>query len=433
MAETKPIRGIGPAIFVTAAFIGPGTVLTASKAGAEFGYGLLWAVGFSVVAAIVLQEMAARLGIVSGKGLAEAIHTSVRLPILRWILLILVLGGILFGNAAYQTGNILGAASGLEILTLGSEPVLSESGFVFGSQLMWSAVIAMVALSIIWIGRFELLQICLVALVGIMGVLFLVSAIAIGPNWGEAASGLIPQLPKATEPSSTSQLWLVIGLIGTTVVPYNLFLHASGAATRWAHTTNVPKSVRQSVWDTVISVSIGGMITASLLVTACVAFPGGQNIKNIGDIAAQLRPALGEWAEFAFAIGIFSAGLTSSITAPIAAGYATAGCFGKEAKLSNPFLKWVATGVVVAGLACAAWMGSTPSQAIIGAQVANGLLLPVIAIFLLVMVNRVPLMHAMVNGWVRNLLGIVVIGVTLLMAARQFNSVVTKLGTLWDW
>ena len=432
MSETKPIRGIGPGIFVTAAFIGPGTVLTASQAGAEFGYGLLWAVGFSVVAAIVLQEMAARLGIVSGKGLAEAIRTSVPLPILRWGLLILVLGGILFGNAAYQTGNLLGAASGLEILTQGSTPEATIGQSFFGLQTLWTTVIAVIALTIIWIGRYRLLQFCLAGLVGVMGVLFLVSAIAIGPAWSDVAAGLVPQFPLNTENDSTSQLWLVIGLVGTTVVPYNLFLHASSAADRWSQAEHVSKSVRQSVWDTVVSVSIGGVITGSLLITACVVCPNGKDLNNIGEIAAQLRPVLGEWAEFAFAIGIFSAGLTSSITAPIAAGYATAGCFGKEPKLCNPFFKCVATGVVIAGLSCAVWMGSSPSQAIIGAQVANGLLLPIIAIFLFIMVNRAKLMRGMVNGWIRNLLALFIIGITLLMATRQFDSVLSKIGALMN-
>ncbi len=426
--EPKKRRGIGPAIFVTAAFIGPGTVMTASKAGATFGYTLLWAILFSVVAAIVLQEMAARLGIVTGKGLTEAIRSTVQNRTLRFMLLGLVLLGILFGNSAYQTGNILGAASGLEILSSGNGE--TNDSFL-GSITMWSIVIATCAIAVIWIGRFDFLQVLLVFLVATMGLLFLLAAIALGPNWQQLFTGFIPTFPQG-DPSSSglNEIWLVIGLIGTTVVPYNLFLHASSAAARWPNRDETARSVRQSLWDTIISVSLGGVITASLLVTAAIAFGDGTQLKKVADIASQLRPLLGNWAEFGFGVGILAAGLTSSITAPIAAGFATAGCFGKDASLSSPFLKWVATAVVLAGLGCAILFGSSPSEAIIVAQIANGLLLPIIAIFLLVIVNRSQLMEKMVNGWLANLLGISIVILTALIAARQFDMVIGKLKAL---
>ena len=436
MSEPKKIRGIGPAIFVTAAFIGPGTVMTASKAGAEFGYGLLWAVFFSVVAAIVLQEMSARLGIVTGSGLAEAIKSCIGIPAVRWILLVLVLAGILFGNAAYQTGNILGAATGLEILSLTGEQNVDGQQTFLGSVHMWSILIALAALVVIWIGRFAFLQICLVVLVSVMGLLFLIAAIALGPNLLEMAKGLIPKAPLPEQENSVgqmSQLWLVVGLIGTTVVPYNLFLHASAAAARWPDKEEATRHVRHSLWDTVVSVSIGGVITASLLVTAAIAFSNGAQLKTVGDIATQLRPLLGNWSELAFAIGILAAGLSSSITAPLAAGFATAGCFGKDASLSSPFLKWVATLVVLVGLGCAILFGSSPSEAIIVAQVANGLLLPVIAVFLLVMVNRTSLMKNMTNGIIGNFLGITIVLLTAIMGARQFGLVWEKLNALFGY
>ena len=118
--------GLGPAVLLTAAFIGPGTVMAASSAGAEYGYVLLWAIAFSVFATIVLQEMAARLGIASGGGLSQAIKTSIKNRLLRFLTLALVLLAIFVGNSAYQTGNILGAAAG--VLSMGSED--SESSEV---------------------------------------------------------------------------------------------------------------------------------------------------------------------------------------------------------------------------------------------------------------------------------------------------------------
>ena len=142
----------GPAILVTAAFVGPGTVLAASKAGAEFGYSLLWAVVFSVVAAIVLQEMSSRLGIVSERGLAEALRSAFTNNGLRWAAITLVLSAILFGNTAYQTGNIVGAVDGIHILS--------------GINKFAAAVsIAVAALVVIFIGKFSVIQWTLTALV----------------------------------------------------------------------------------------------------------------------------------------------------------------------------------------------------------------------------------------------------------------------------
>ncbi len=417
MTQKKTAFQFGPGLIVAAAFIGPGTVLTASKAGAMYGYSLLWAVLFSVFAAIVLQEMAARLGIVTGAGLSQAIHTSIEAPIIRWAMLFLVVVAILFGNAAYQTGNILGAAIGLEVLTQ------QEVG-------TWIYVIAISALVVIWIGRFDVLQILLSVLVFIMSCLFIVAAVACGPDlWSIGKSFVTPRV----QPGS---MWFVIALIGTTVVPYNLFLHANAAAKKWAvDKTDAPdavelhrKAVRFSLLDTILSVFVGGLITAAILVTAAVAFGDTETqLNNVKDIAIQLRPTLGQWAETMFAIGLFAAGLTSAITAPIAAGYATAGCFRWPADLSDWRLKVTATLVVIAGGVFGVLFGNSPKEAIITAQVANGLLLPIIATFLLVAVNREILMGPFRNRMIRNILGGTVVIVTLAIATRQFNAVLSSL------
>ena len=108
------LSSIGPAALVTAAFIGPGTITTCTLAGASYGYALLWALLFSVIATIVLQEMAARLGIVARKGLGEALNAHFHSGVGRVIAVLLILSAISIGNAAYETGNILGGALGLE-------------------------------------------------------------------------------------------------------------------------------------------------------------------------------------------------------------------------------------------------------------------------------------------------------------------------------
>ncbi len=193
---------------MTAAFIGPGTITTASKAGAGFGFALAWAILFSVVAAIVLQEMAARVGLVTRRGLGEAIRSSIEHPALRGLAVALVVAAIAFGNAAYQTGNITGAAMGLEVLTGVSRPTLALG-------------IGLVAGALLVIGSYKLIERAMIGLVVAMSVVFIITAVVIRPDIGALARGaFVPSLPPGS-------LVLTIAVIGTTVVPYNLFLHAS--------------------------------------------------------------------------------------------------------------------------------------------------------------------------------------------------------------
>ena len=424
----------GPAVLVTAAFIGPGTVITASKAGAEFGCSLLWAIVFAVVTTVVLQEMAARLGIVTQAGLGKAISSMMGRPVLRYLLAGLVVVAILIGNAAYQTGNILGAASGIELLQPASiAPPTSNVTVTLDSPLprqICVIVIGFLAAVVVLIGRYQFLQRALTVLVVAMSGLFLLAAIISRPSLAEIGRGLIPSLPVDSE-------WIVIGLIGTTVVPYNLFLHASLAANQWPSAGRDSRrqadSIGQSRRDTISSVALGGVVTAAILLTAANAFAGNRadsgSVGSVGDIARQLEPAIGSAARCLFSIGLFAAGLTSAITAPIAAGYAAAGCFGWPNALSDWRLKLVALLVIGTGVLCGLRFGASPQETIILAQAANGILLPLLAVLLLVAVNRKSLMSGNANGRFQNVMAVIVIAIVLLIAARQLKSVYEKLCT----
>ena len=430
--QRAPRFNFGPAMLVTAAFIGPGTVLTASKAGANYQFSLVWAVVFSILATIVLQEMAARLGIISGGGLAQAIRDSISTPIGRFFSLGLVLGAILIGNAAYQTGNLLGAATGLAEL-LPAEPNLENSDGDRKSTA--AAIFGGVALVVIWVGRLKWVQVAMCFLVGMMSLMFVASAIASQPNWADVCAGVVPSIPMGESWGDASIF--VIGLIGTTVVPYNLFLHASSAAETWheeAATDSQRKSiVRVSFWDTVVSVLVGGIVTSSIMITMAVAFADSpESLTRTTQIADQLRGTMGGWAGVLFALGLCAAGLTSAVTAPIAAAYATAGCFNWPARLSDIRLKLVATLVVVSGVVAALWTGKSPMQVIILAQVANGLLLPLVAIFLLYVVNQAGLMGKFKNSLFLNSLAVLVILITIGIALKNLNGAIGNINKLMN-
>lgn len=456
--SVSPFSSFGPALLVTAAFIGPGTVLTASKAGANYGFSLIWAVIFSVIATIVLQEMAARLGIVTGGGLAQAIRNSISHPLAKVLALTLVLGAILVGNAAYQTGNLLGASLGLkQLLQTDTEvtkfdtaendlndkeldqstpandskpsPSASDDSDGFWNITSIGAVaFGLTALIIVWIGRLGLVQSAMTFLVALMSMMFVFSAIACRPNWSHVLQGTLPSLPEGTQ--WTGVILFVIGLIGTTVVPYNLFLHASSAAEKWHGEDDAQKSrfLRSSFWDTLVSVLIGGVVTISILITMSVAFSDSNVPLSEGtQISGRLEGTFGSWARILFAIGLCAAGLSSSVTAPIAAAYATAGCFGWAGKLSDIRLKFVASMVICVGVVLALSLGKSPLEIIILAQVANGLLLPLVALFLLYVANQASLLGRFKNSWIKNVFACSVILITLALASAQMISAYGKI------
>jgi manganese transport protein len=405
------LKSLGPGLLVTAAFIGPGTVATASRAGASFGLSLLWALLFSVIATIVLQEMSARLGIVSRQGLGEAVRSTFRRRLPRAAACLLIVAAIGFGNAAYQTGNITGAAIGLEVLTGVSVQV-------------WAMVLGLVTFVLLSLGAYRPIERVLVALVIVMSLLFVATACLVRPALGDVVHGtFIPSLP----PDS---LTTVVALVGTTVVPYNLFLHASSVRAKWADSVPREEALRASRIDTVLAISLGGLVTLSIVATASAAFFPKGTFRSAADMAMQLEPLLGgPAAKVCFALGLFAAGVTSSITAPLAAAYAVCGCMGWRAEFRSWPFRAVWFVVLVLGTLVAASGYKSPQQTILIAQIANGLLLPLIAVFLLVAVNRRDLMGGHRNSLLANLAALLVV---LTVTALGLNTILTQLGAA-DW
>ena len=389
----EKLKNIGPGAMVAAAFIGPGTVTTATIAGASYGYTLLWAIVFSVVATFILQEMSARLGIIGKMGLGEAIRTKIELPWLKTLASILVISAILIGNAAYEAGNITGAVLGFD---------------AYADFSSWPAnplvlLIGLLAFALLYSGKYKWIERSLIIMVSTMGIIFFLSAILIRPNIGAILKGIfLPELPEGA-------LIMVIGLIGTTVVPYNLFLHASSVKQRWSG----EKDLALSRWDTLLSVFLGGLITMSILITSAVAFAGQDKVvSSSADLAEQLSPTLGSWSSLFIAFGFLAAGLSSSVTAPLAAAFATSEIMGWKDNLKGSKFRMIWIAVLLIGIVFSS-LGFKPTMVILFAQVANGLLLPVIAIYLLWIMNDRKIMGSSVNSTWVNIIGTIVILITL--------------------
>ena len=386
---------VGPGAVVAAAFIGPGTVTTATVAGAEYGYALIWALVFSVAAALVLQEMSARLGVIGGMGLGEAMRRRFHRRPARLVSAGLVIGAILVGNAAYETGNLLGGALGLEEL-LG------------GSGRLWGPAMGVLAFVLLWSGRYRWVERVLVGMVAVMGVVFLTTAVALRPALASLLGGLLPR-----RLDDQALLLMALGLVGTTVVPYNLFLHAAAVRERWAGEADLGAARA----DMGISVTLGGAITIAVLVTAA-ALPAALRVTHAADMARALEPLLGRWAGAFFACGLLAAGLSSAITAPLAAAYATCGVLGWEGGLKSGRARVVWTLVLGAGVFFSL-LALRPVPAIIFAQAANGLLLPIVAGFLLYLANDRGLLGSRANGRISNLLGVLAVAVAAILGLRS--------------
>ncbi len=389
----EPVRRFASVVVwsvLAAAFIGPGTVTTCALAGASYGTALLWALGFSTVATLVLQEASARLTVRSGRDLARALRESYHGGPGGGAILVLVLGAILVGNAAYQAGNLLGAAVGAELIV---------------GVARWQLALAAggVAALLLWVGAPRTVARLLALLVALMGVAFLVTASRVHPPAAELLRGLaVPSIPEGAG-------LLVLGLVGTTVVPYNLFLGSGLAAGQELADVRFGLSV---------AVVLGGLISMGVLVVGtATAGPF-----SFASVAAALSGRLGEWAGPLFGWGLAAAGLSSATTAPLAAALTARGLFGAGA--GDP--RWgprswryraVWGGVLLFGLGFGV-SDVSPVPAIVLAQAFNGVVLPVAAIFLLLAVNDRRLLGAgAVNGAFANGVTVLVVAVTVILGA----------------
>ena len=391
---------IGPGAIVTAAFIGPGTVTTCTLAGVRFAYALLWALVFATVGTIVLQEMAARLGTVGRVGLGEAVRRRIASPTPRLLAALLIAGAIGVGNAAYQTGNLLGASLGAQAI----------GG---GDVRAWAAAFGVAAAALLWIGSYKAIERVLVALVVVMSLVFLVTAVAVGGDLPAMLRGaLVPSTPEGSA-------LVALGLVGTTIVPYNLFLHASAARERFGADAAGPggsaSALAAARADLVVAIGLGGLVSMAIVVTAAAS--GAGDTVTAAEMARQLEPLLGVWARDFFAAGLLAAGLTSAITAPMAAAYALAGAFGWPADLRGRRLRLVWGAVLLVGVGFAV-AGVRPIPAIVFAQAANGLLLPLIAAFLLWVMNDRALLGRATNGPLANVLGGLVVILSAILGVR---------------
>lgn len=394
----KWFKNIGPGALIAAAFIGPGTVTLCTLAGVNFGYTLLWAMTLSIVATVVLQEMAVRVGIITQKGLAEVIKEQISSVFLRKFVIILILAAIVVGNAAYEAGNISGAS-------LGISAIFDKSTFNY-----FPILIGGIAFVLLFIGNYKILERSLITLVLLMSFSFIVTAIITKPNFELIFKGMfIPSFPE-------NSMLTIIGLIGTTVVPYNLFLHASLVKERW----KLKSDLKYAKKDTLISIILGGLVSMSIIIAATSI--NAVSIRNGADLAKGLEPLYGSFAKYFLGIGMFAAGITSAITAPLAASFVAKSCFGWSDSLKSLKFRVVWIFILIIGVLFSS-LQVNPIEIIKFAQVSNGILLPIVALFLIWVVNRISVMGEFKNTRNQNMISGIILLITLILGFKSILKV----------
>jgi len=331
---------------------------------------------------------------VSGKNLGQAIVEQFEKNKSKWLVLSLVLGAIVLGAAAYEMGNLLGAVAGFQLI------------FNVPSYIL-VIIIGAVAATILSIPSLKTISTIMGFMVVIMGVGFLITAFLIQPSFSEILQGaFIPKIPSNAEAGL-----LVLGLIGTTIVPYNLFL-GSGISTQ-------KQTVKEMRFGLAVAVLLGGLFSmAVLIVGTSVA-----NTFSFEELAIALQQKIGPAGKYLLGFGLFAAGFTSTVTAPLAATITLKSLFGNKnpekwkAGSFNFRIGWII--VLIAGIAFS--IGNVkPIPAIILAQALNGFLLPFVSIFLFIVINNPNIVGSQKsNPFLLNIFMILVIFVTLVLGLNS--------------
>ena len=323
----------------------------------------------------------------------------------RQLITLLILSAIVIGNASYEAGNISGGILGLET-------VFGKSTLPLGSVSInpMGIIIGLIAFALLSIGNYQFLERALVSLVLLMSCSFLITALITRPNLLDMLEGtFIPQLPH-------DGLLTVVGLVGTTVVPYNLFLHASLVKEKWNTAEALPWARR----DTILSIGLGGLVSMAIVVSA-VALPP-REIQSAADLAESLVPLYGAFAKYFMALGLFAAGITSAITAPLAAAYVAKGCLGWKEGLTSRRFRAVWMFILGVGVIFSA-IGIQPIEIIKFAQVANGILLPLIVGVLLWIMNKKAVLGKFRNTRIQNVAGLFILAISIFLGLKSILSV----------
>lgn len=400
----------GPAYLVSVGYMDPGNWATDLEGGSRFGYRLLWVVLLSNLMAILLQVLCVRLGLVTGKDLAQACKTYCKKPaaFALWIICELAI-------IACDLAEVIGSAIALNLL--------------FGIPLIWGVLVTgfdvLLLIALTHFG-FRKLEAVIISLVGAVAACFALEVFRAHPVWGSVASGLfIPH--KLTG----DQLYVALGILGATVMPHNLYLHSSLVQTR-AHNRNelgLRQAIRYNTLDTVIALMLAFFVNAAILILAAAVFhTSGKTVTDLSEAHTLLRPLLGGAAATAFAIALLASGQSSTITGTLAGQIVMEGFM--EWKI-NPVARRLITRslAIIPAAAIILWRGTGGLEdLLIFSQVALSMQLSFAVFPLLFFTSDKKKMGKFVNAPIIKLLGYLV---GFAIATLNLKLLVDHIGFIW--
>ncbi|MBV9182598.1 MAG: Nramp family divalent metal transporter [Acidobacteria bacterium] len=380
----------------------PGGILVYSQAGAKFGYALLWTLIPTTIALIVVQEMAARMGAVTGKGLSDLIREEFGLRATFFTML--VLGVADFGNIMSEFAGIATGMSLFSVTKYISVPI--------GAALVWLMVVR---------NSYKPVERILIGF-SMLYFAYVVSAFLAHPNWKAAIHDtVVPTVSK-----SSDYLVMVIGLIGTTITPWMQFYLQASIVEKGIGKKQYPLSR----WDVIVGCIITDVV-AFFIVLACAATLYHSGIHDISDAAAAadaLKPLAGEWAALLFAVGLVNAALLSAAILPLATAYNVCEGLGLESGVNRKFSEapafyWLYTLLIAFGAGVILLPRIPLVKVIYYSQVVNGLLLPFLLIFMLILINKRELMGEYRNSTLINVLAWGTSAILIVLSAAWIGTV----------
>jgi len=389
--NSKAPKGFWRSIMIFLAVLGPGIITanvdndaggiaTYSIAGAEFGYAFLWAVVPVVFALVVVQEMSARMGAITGKGLADLIRENYGAKITFYAMLALMVTNL--GNTMSEFS---GVAASLEIFGV-SKYISVPAAALF----VWFLVVK---------GTYKTVEkVFLVACVFYIS--YIVSGFMADPDWGMVGKEMISPEFRFDAP----WIYMLIGIIGTTIAPWQLFFMQSSIVEKGIGVDQF----RYSRWDAVVGCVMAGVVVFFIIV-ACAAtlHPAGIKIETAADAALALEPLAGQYCSWLFAFGLFNASIFAATVLPLAVAYYICEGLGWEAGVNKTFKEApqfyvLFTATILIGMGVVLIPGFPLFEMMVLSQVVNGVVLPAILVFMILIINRKDIMGDYVNGRVWN-------------------------------
>jgi NRAMP (natural resistance-associated macrophage protein)-like metal ion transporter len=390
---------VGPGFITANVDNDAGGIYTYSAAGAQFGYTLLWVMIPMTIALVVVQEMCARMGAVTGKGLSDLIREEYGFRITFFMML-----GLIITNFGNVVAEFAGIASSLELFHISryiSVPI--------AAVLVWLLVVK---------GSYKSIEKVFLA-ASFFYFAYIIAGVLAGPSWREAFVATFKP-PQRHAFHDVSYIYMVIGVVGTTIAPWMQFYLQSSIVEKGI----TAREYRASRWDVILGCFFTDLV-AWFIVVACAAtlFAHGiHQIRDAADAAQALRPLAGEYAYILFAAGLFNASLFAASILPISTAYTVCEGLGFESGVDNKFADakvfyWLYTLLLIAGGGVILLPNIPLVKISILSQVVNGIVLPFVLIFMLLLINKSELMGKHVNGTWFNVIAwattIIMIGLTI--------------------